>query len=31
VENLPVTFTEGDAERLPLPDDSFDLTLSTVG
>jgi ubiquinone/menaquinone biosynthesis C-methylase UbiE len=30
-EHLPVTFTEGDAERLPLPDDSFDVTLSTVG
>jgi ubiquinone/menaquinone biosynthesis C-methylase UbiE len=31
VENLPVTFVEGDAERLPFPDDSFDLALSTVG
>jgi ubiquinone/menaquinone biosynthesis C-methylase UbiE len=30
-EHLPVTFTEGDAERLPFPDASFDLTLSTVG
>ncbi|MCW2622858.1 MAG: Methyltransferase type 11, partial [Frankiales bacterium] len=30
-EHLPVTFTEGDAEQLPLPDASFDLTLSTVG
>jgi ubiquinone/menaquinone biosynthesis C-methylase UbiE len=30
-EHLPVTFTEGDAEHLPLPDASFDLTLSTVG
>lgn len=30
-EHVPVTFTEGDAERLPLPDGSFDLTLSTVG
>lgn len=31
VENLPVTFLEGDAERLPVPDGSFDLTVSTVG
>ncbi|GAA4571756.1 class I SAM-dependent methyltransferase [Planotetraspora kaengkrachanensis] len=31
VEHLPVTFTEGDAERLPFPDESFDLVLSTVG
>jgi ubiquinone/menaquinone biosynthesis C-methylase UbiE len=31
VEHLPVTFTEGDAENLPLPDASFDLSLSTVG
>jgi len=31
VEHLPVTFTEGDAEQLPFPDGSFDLTLSTVG
>ena len=30
-ENLPVTFTEGDAEQLPVPDRSFDLVLSTVG
>jgi ubiquinone/menaquinone biosynthesis C-methylase UbiE len=30
-ENLPVTFTEGDAEQLPFPDRSFDLLLSTVG
>lgn len=30
-EHLPVTFTEGDAEKLPLPDASFDLVLSTVG
>jgi ubiquinone/menaquinone biosynthesis C-methylase UbiE len=30
-EGLPVTFTEGDAEDLPFPDGSFDLTLSTVG
>lgn len=30
-EHLPVTFTEGDAEQLPVPDDHFDLTLSTVG
>jgi ubiquinone/menaquinone biosynthesis C-methylase UbiE len=30
-EHLPVTFTEGDAEQLPLPDASFDHTLSTVG
>ncbi|MFI0356952.1 methyltransferase domain-containing protein [Actinomadura sp. 9N407] len=31
VEHLPVTFTEGDAERLPFPDGAFDLSLSTVG
>ncbi|GAA1313782.1 hypothetical protein Psi02_64880 [Planotetraspora silvatica] len=31
VEHLTVTFTEGDAERLPFPDESFDLVLSTVG
>lgn len=31
VESLPVTFLEGDAERLPVPDASFDLTVSTVG
>ena len=30
-EHLEVTFTEGDAERLPFPDDHFDATLSTVG
>lgn len=30
-EHLPVTFTEGDAERLPFPDGAFDTTLSTVG
>jgi ubiquinone/menaquinone biosynthesis C-methylase UbiE len=30
-EHLAVTFTEGDAEELPFPGDSFDLTLSTVG
>jgi ubiquinone/menaquinone biosynthesis C-methylase UbiE len=30
-EGLPVTFTEGDAERLPYPDDSFDAVLSCVG
>jgi ubiquinone/menaquinone biosynthesis C-methylase UbiE len=30
-EHLPVTFTEGDAERLPVPDGSADVTLSTVG
>jgi ubiquinone/menaquinone biosynthesis C-methylase UbiE len=30
-EQLPVTFTEGDAERLPFPDGSFDSVLSTVG
>jgi ubiquinone/menaquinone biosynthesis C-methylase UbiE len=30
-EHLPVTFTEGDAENLPVPDASFDLVLSTVG
>jgi ubiquinone/menaquinone biosynthesis C-methylase UbiE len=31
VENLTVTFTEGDAEHLPFSDGSFDLALSTVG
>jgi ubiquinone/menaquinone biosynthesis C-methylase UbiE len=31
VENLPVTFLEGDAEQLPVPDASADLTVSTVG
>jgi ubiquinone/menaquinone biosynthesis C-methylase UbiE len=30
-EHLSVTFTEGDAERLPCPDGQFDATLSTVG
>jgi ubiquinone/menaquinone biosynthesis C-methylase UbiE len=30
-EHLPVTFTEGDAEDLPLADASMDVTLSTVG
>lgn len=30
-EHLPVTFTEGDAERLPFADGEFDVTLSTVG
>jgi ubiquinone/menaquinone biosynthesis C-methylase UbiE len=30
-EHLPVTFVEGDAEALPLPDAAFDLTVSTVG
>ncbi len=30
-EHLPVTFTEGDAEELPVPDRSYDLVLSTVG
>jgi ubiquinone/menaquinone biosynthesis C-methylase UbiE len=30
-EGLSVTFTEGDAEDLPLPDNAFDVTLSTVG
>jgi ubiquinone/menaquinone biosynthesis C-methylase UbiE len=30
-EHLGVTFTDGDAERLPFPDGSFDTTLSTVG
>ncbi|MFI7697929.1 class I SAM-dependent methyltransferase [Nonomuraea sp. NPDC049480] len=30
-ERLDVTFMEGDAERLPFPDASFDVTLSTVG
>jgi ubiquinone/menaquinone biosynthesis C-methylase UbiE len=31
VENLAVTFLEGDAEDLPVPDASSDLTVSTVG
>jgi ubiquinone/menaquinone biosynthesis C-methylase UbiE len=30
-EHLDVTFTEGDAEHLPVPDAAFDLTCSTVG
>ena len=30
-EGLPVSFQEGDAERLPFPDDSFDVVLSVVG
>jgi SAM-dependent methyltransferase len=30
-EGLTVTFTEGDAERLPYPDDRFDAVLSCVG
>lgn len=30
-EHLPVTFLEGDAEQLPVPDASYDLVLSTVG
>jgi ubiquinone/menaquinone biosynthesis C-methylase UbiE len=30
-EHLSVTFTEGDAERLPCPDGHFDLVLSTLG
>lgn len=30
-EHLDVTFTEGDAENLPVPDAAFDLTCSTVG
>src|SRR5215467_9607431 len=30
-EQLPVTFIEGDAEKLPVPDQSFELGLSTVG
>ena len=30
-EHLDVTFLEGDAEDLPVPDASFDVSLSTVG
>ena len=30
-EGLSVTFTEGDAEELPYPDDTFDAVLSCVG
>jgi ubiquinone/menaquinone biosynthesis C-methylase UbiE len=30
-EHLEVTFTEGDAERLPFPEEAFDVTLSTIG
>jgi ubiquinone/menaquinone biosynthesis C-methylase UbiE len=30
-EHLAVTFIEGDAEELPFPDGSYDLTVSTVG
>ncbi|MFC7549599.1 class I SAM-dependent methyltransferase [Plantactinospora sp. GCM10030261] len=30
-EHLAVTFTHGDAERLPFPDHAYDTTLSTVG
>ena len=30
-EHLDVTFLEGDAEKLPVPDASFDLVASTVG
>jgi ubiquinone/menaquinone biosynthesis C-methylase UbiE len=30
-EHLPVTFVEGDAEDLPLPDASYGVVLSTVG
>ncbi|WP_169985718.1 class I SAM-dependent methyltransferase [Microbispora sp. H10836] len=31
VEQVPVTFVDGDAENMPFPDGSFDLSLSTVG
>jgi ubiquinone/menaquinone biosynthesis C-methylase UbiE len=31
IEELPVTFTEGDTENLPVPDGSYDVVLSTVG
>ena len=30
-ERLPVTFNEGDAEHLPVPDEAFDVVLSTFG
>ena len=30
-ERLPVTFHEGDAEHLPVPDGAFDVMLSTFG
>jgi SAM-dependent methyltransferase len=30
-EGLDVTFTEGDAEKIPFPDASFDYVLSTIG
>ncbi|MEH1128311.1 class I SAM-dependent methyltransferase [Micromonospora sp. CPCC 206061] len=30
-EHLPVTFEEGDAEKLPFDDESFDAVVSTVG
>lgn len=30
-EGLPVDFVEGDAEALPIPDDSIDVVLSTFG
>jgi SAM-dependent methyltransferase len=30
-EHLAVTFVDGDAEELPFPDGSYDLTVSTVG
>jgi ubiquinone/menaquinone biosynthesis C-methylase UbiE len=30
-EHLPITFLEGDAEQLPVPDAAFDLVGSTVG
>jgi ubiquinone/menaquinone biosynthesis C-methylase UbiE len=31
VEHLDVTFKEGDAEALPVPNSAFDVTLSTLG
>ena len=31
VARLPVTFCEGDAERIPFPEASFDVVLSTFG